>query len=75
MHPAPSYDELMNQKPNFIAKCDGYLYVKLPPRQFYDNVIWKVNEKTKEVTYMAFTDYIVNIYGRQTYVVKPDWEK
>ena len=70
----PTYDEVMSQKPVFISECDGYLYVLLPAREYYDNTIWKVDKKTHEVSYMMFTDYIINVSAHAAYVVKPDYE-
>ena len=70
----PTYDEVMNKEPIFISESEGYLYVLLPPAEHYDNTIWKVNKNTHEVVYMMFTDYIINVSDKATYVVKPDWE-
>lgn len=75
MAKTPSYDELMaRQDVDFISECDGYLYVSLPARQMFDNTIWKVNKRTKEVSYMMFTEYIITVSKRAKYIKAPDWE-
>lgn len=69
----PTYDELMNWKDvEFIAELDGYLYVKLPAREMYDNTIWKVDKKTHKVTYMMYTEFFT-IEDSVSYVVPPSW--
>ena len=73
MSKVPTYDDLMKEKPLFIAEYDGYLYVKLFPKQFYENTIWKVNKKTKEVSYMMFTQYLGEIDDSASYIVSPPW--
>ena len=70
----PTYEELMARKDVvFISEYEGYLYVALPARQYYDNCIWKVDKKTHEVYYMMFTEYLVNVDSKATYIVNPDW--
>ena len=69
----PTYDELMSKKQEFVAECDGYLYVKLPAQQTNDNTVWRVDRKTHVVSYMMFTDFLCNIMAKATYVVKPAW--
>ena len=71
----PTYDELMSREDvQSISEHEGFLYVKLPPTEYYDNTIWRVNKETHEVSYMMFTDYLCNVYAHATYIVKPDWE-
>ena len=70
----PTYDELMSREDaSFIAEHGGYLYVKLPAREHYDNTIWKVDKSTHEVFYMMFTEYISTIDDKAHYIKKPDW--
>ena len=55
----PTYDELMRRKDTqFVSEHGGYLYVKLPPTEYYDNTIWRVDKQTHEVFYMMFTEYL-----------------
>lgn len=56
-----SLDDLLKEEVNFVTEYDGFYYVKLKPKYFYENSIWKVNKKTGEVSYMMFTEYIINV--------------
>lgn len=69
----PTYDELMARKDaQFIAELDEKIYVKLPPREQYDNTVWEVNKKTHEVSYMMFTAFL-GIANRVTYILGSLW--
>ena len=69
----PTYEELMaREDTQFIAELGGNLYVKLPPREHYDNTIWKVDKNTHEVSYMMFTAFL-GISNRATYVLGSLW--
>lgn len=72
----PTYEELMaRQDKVFVSEYEDFLYVKLPPREHYDNTIWKVNKRTHEVTYMMFTKYLVTIDEQATYLyAAPEWK-
>ena len=72
----PTYDELMVRTDvHFISEYDGHLYVKLPPTEYYDDTIWKVDKKTHQVSYMAYTKYMCTVMDKAQYIKKPDWEK
>ena len=75
MESDPTYEQLMAKTRSFITEYDGYLYVKLPAEEYYDNTIWKVNKETKEVSYMMFTEYIIEISERAKFIEGPDWLK
>ena len=65
----PSYDELMTHpNPDFKAEYQGYLYVKLPPKEPYDNSTWKIDPKTHEVSFMLFTQFF-EIAGKAKYII------
>ena len=61
----PIYEDIIEHKNyrnvEFISELDDILYVKMDPEDYYENAIWKVNKKTKEITYMMFTEYIIDI--------------
>lgn len=61
MYDYNTLDDLLKEEVNFVYELDGYYYVKLKPKCFYENAIWKVDKKTGEVSYMMFTDFIINV--------------
>ena len=71
----PTYEQIMAETPDFVTEHDGYLYFALPIREYYDNTIWKVSKETKEVSYMPYMEYIVEVEDKAKYVVKPQWLK
>jgi len=38
-----------------VAEDGGFFYVRVKPDGPYDNTIWKVNKRTRQVTYMMLT--------------------
>ena len=69
----PTYEELMARKDIlFISEYEDYLYVKLPPREYYDNCIWKVHKETHVVSYMMFTAYLA-IAEKASYIRGSLW--
>lgn len=75
MFKEPTYDELMARNDViFISEYGDYLYVALPAEEMFDNTIWQVDKRTKEVTYRMFTDYIINVSSRAKYIKAPEWE-
>lgn len=54
-------DELLSAGINSAWETDGYYYIKLKPDGPYDNGMWRVDKKTKSVSYIDFTDFIINI--------------
>lgn len=64
----PTYEELMARSDiQFVAEHNGHIYVKLPPVEYYDNTIWKVDKKTHNVSYMMFTEFLA-IADRAEYI-------
>ena len=56
-----SVEELIEQGIEFVTKDETYFYVRVKPRAYYENSIWKVNRKTRKVEYMMFTEYIISV--------------
>lgn len=54
-------DELLKEEVNAVYEYDGYFYVKLKPKCYYENAIWKVDKKTGKASYMMFTEFIINV--------------
>ena len=54
-------DDLMKEEVTSVYEHDGFYYVKLKPRAYYENTIWKVDKKTGKATYMMFTDFICHV--------------
>ena len=50
-------EELLTEEVLFVGEYDGSYYIKLKPKECYDNSIWKVDIKTGKVSFMLFTDY------------------
>ncbi len=51
-------DELLKQKPLFIAEYSGYYYVKLKPENDFDETMWKANKQTGKVKLIHYMDYL-----------------
>ena len=54
-------EEMLKQGIIFVIDYEGFYYVRVKPTAFYENAIWKVDKKTFEVSYMMFTDFIIDI--------------
>lgn len=54
-------DALMKEKVNRVWEHNGYYYVELKPKQFYENAIWKVDKITGKASYMMFTEFLINV--------------
>lgn len=52
-----TFEELVKEEISYMGEYSGYYYIKLKSDDFYDNSMWKVNKKTKEVSYMLFTQF------------------
>lgn len=61
MNEYKSLDDLINAGIKQVYEYDGFYYVLVKAREYYDNSIWKVNKKTGEVSYMMFTEFIINV--------------
>ena len=59
-----SFDELLKSNVRRITECGNFYYVELEPTEFYDNSMWKVDKETGEVSFMYYTDYIIDIMDK-----------
>ena len=65
----PTYEELTAREDKvFVAEHEGFLYIALPAREYYDNAVWKVNKETHEVTPMLLAMYLGTIDPKATYI-------
>ena len=53
-----SLEELLKEEILYMSEYDGSYYIKLKPKEEYDNSMWKVDIRTGKVSYMLFTDYL-----------------
>lgn len=58
-----SFNELTRQAIESVTFYQGYYYVRLKPESEYENVIWKVDDKTHKVEPMFFTEYLIGVHG------------
>ena len=56
-----SFAELMKNAILYAAEDESYFYVKVKEDYDLSNAMWKVDKKTKKVSYIDYTDFIVNI--------------
>lgn len=54
-------DELLQEEIILAAEDKDYYYIRLKPKQFYDNSMWKVDKQTGKVSYMMYPQYIVRV--------------
>lgn len=63
-----TFDELLTSKLLFVTECDEYYYMKPSLDDYYDERVYKVNKKTKEVSCMHCIDYMCDIESYTTSV-------
>lgn len=56
-----TFDELLTSKLLWVTGCDEYYYMKPPLDDYYDERVYKVNKKTKEVSCIHYIDYMSDI--------------
>lgn len=61
-----TFDELLNMDIYNITEDEKNYYIKLELEEgeTYDNSLWVVDKKTKAVSYMLATDYMVFIHDK-----------
>lgn len=56
-----TFDELLNADIMEMTEDVDNYYILTKPQQYYENNIWIVNKKTKEVSFMYYIQYVINI--------------
>jgi len=61
-----TFEELLKAEIISFTEDKENYYIRLVPEQTFENTIWVVNKKTKNVSWIAFTVYICNIIDKVT---------
>ena len=67
-----TFDELLNAEIILMSEDDVNYYIRTKPQQLYENCVWVVNKITENVSFIYFTDYIVDYMDKVTPI---DWAK
>ena len=59
-----TFDDLLNEDISFVKETEDFYFIGLKSQGNYDNTIYKVNKKTKEVSWMVFIDFLLE-YGEK----------
>ncbi len=57
-----TFNDLINEDIDFVDETDDFYFIGLKSQETYENAIYKVNKKTKDVSWTAFTTFIIE-YG------------
>lgn len=52
-------DELLSSDVGDVFENEEAYFVLLSPEMHYDNSMWKIDKRTNSVSYMEFTQYIL----------------
>lgn len=63
-----TFDELLNAEIVSVSEYEGFYYIRLKPQEFYDNSMWKVDKKTKNVSLMYYTEYLLEINDKAKHI-------
>ncbi len=56
-----TFDELLNADVLFITEDEKNYYIRVKPERFFDNCVWVVDKDTKKVSFIYYTDYLVDV--------------
>lgn len=61
-----SFNELLNADIDEMTENKNRYFIQLKPEQFYDNTVWVVDKQTKSVSFIHFTEYLINFMDKVT---------
>ncbi len=59
-----TFEELLDADVEFLALYEENYYFRIKSDNHYNHAMWKVDQKTKEVSYFDLVDFLVDIQDK-----------
>lgn len=70
-----TFDDLLNDDINMVYDTSEYYFISLKSQGMYDNTIYKVDKKSKEVSWVVLIDFLFEYKGKYSILNIEDFLK